>query len=168
MTDARPTSEHVVHPLGEPAPESPQGQPPIIRRAELVAFSLIALTVISVLAVLYVARAFFLPIVAAFVIGTMLSPAAKFLERYRIPRPISAVLIVSAFMLASSLGGLGQKVAAVGELGRKALFVVRMLDRLACQRRDHRRQLHLALIVGGARDTNGRRRADPARLAERR
>ncbi len=96
MTDARPTSEHVVHPLGEPAPESPQGQPPIIRRAELVAFSLIALTVISVLAVLYVARAFFLPIVAAFVIGTMLSPAAKFLERYRIPRPISAVLIVSA------------------------------------------------------------------------
>lgn len=96
MTDARPMSEHIVHPSGEPAPESLQEQPPIIRRTEVVAFSLIALMVISTVAVLYVARAFFLPIVAAFIIGTMLSPAAKFLERHRIPRSISAVLIVSA------------------------------------------------------------------------
>ncbi len=67
-----------------------------IRRSEFVAFALISLLVISVVAVLYVAKAFFLPIVAAFVVGTMLSPAAGFLERRRIPRALSAVLIVSA------------------------------------------------------------------------
>jgi predicted PurR-regulated permease PerM len=32
----------------------------------------------------------------AFIIGTMLSPAASFLERYRIPRAVAAVLIVAA------------------------------------------------------------------------
>ena len=67
-----------------------------IRPSELIAFALVSLLVISVVAVLYVAKAFFLPIVAAFVIGTMLSPAAGFLERRRIPRALSAVLIVSA------------------------------------------------------------------------
>jgi predicted PurR-regulated permease PerM len=35
-------------------------------------------------------------VVMAFVVGTMLSPAAGYLERHRIPRAISAVLIVSA------------------------------------------------------------------------
>src|SRR6202035_152280 len=39
---------------------------------------------------------FFLPVVTAFVVGTMLSPAAGLLERHRIPRAVSAVLIVAA------------------------------------------------------------------------
>ena len=42
------------------------------------------------------AKAFFLPITMAFIVGTMLSPAASFLERYRIPRAVAAVLIVTA------------------------------------------------------------------------
>jgi predicted PurR-regulated permease PerM len=67
-----------------------------IGRAEVTAFALVALLVISVAAVLYFAKAFFLPVVMAFVIGTMLSPAASFLERCRIPRAIGAVLIVAA------------------------------------------------------------------------
>jgi predicted PurR-regulated permease PerM len=46
--------------------------------------------------VLYVAKAFFLPITMAFIVGTMLSPAANFLERHRVPRALAAVLIVSA------------------------------------------------------------------------
>ena len=50
----------------------------------------------AVVAVLYAAKAFFLPVVTAFVVGTMLSPAAGFLERHRIPRAVSAVLVVSA------------------------------------------------------------------------
>ena len=45
-------------------------------------------SIISVVAVLYVAKAFFLPVVTAFVVGTMLSPAAGFLERHRIPRAV--------------------------------------------------------------------------------
>jgi predicted PurR-regulated permease PerM len=79
---------------GKPVPDS-KGEPPIIRRAEVVAFALVALLVICVVAVLYAAKAFFLPVVAAFVVGTMLSPAAGFLERHRIPRAVSAVLIVT-------------------------------------------------------------------------
>ena len=83
-------------PSGQPLPGSKAEQPPVIRRAELVAFALVALLVISAVAVLYAAKAFFLPVIAAFVIGTMLSPAAGFLERHRVPRAVSAVLIVTA------------------------------------------------------------------------
>jgi len=66
----------------------------VVRRAELVAFALVALLIIVVVAVLWAAKPFFLPIVMAFVVGTMLSPAASFLERRHIPRALGAVLIV--------------------------------------------------------------------------
>ena len=79
-----------------PLPDSNLSQPPVIRRAEVVAFALVALLTICVVAVLYVAKAFFLPVVTAFIVGTMLSPAAGYLERRRIPRSVSAVLIVTA------------------------------------------------------------------------
>lgn len=77
-----------------PLPESRAELPPVIRRTEFVAFSLAGLFVICAVAVLYVGRPFFLPVAMAFVTGTMLSPAATFLERHRIPRAIGAVLIV--------------------------------------------------------------------------
>ncbi|HWE06527.1 MAG TPA: AI-2E family transporter, partial [Rhizomicrobium sp.] len=83
-----------------PLPDGRSELPPVIRRADIVAFTLVALLVICLVAVLYVAKAFFLPVVMAFVIGTMLSPAAGFLERHRIPRAVSAVLIVSALSAA--------------------------------------------------------------------
>jgi predicted PurR-regulated permease PerM len=82
--------------VGTPLPDSKAELPPVIRRAEVVAFALVALLVICVGAVLYLAKAFFLPVVTAFVVGTMLSPAAGYLERRRIPRSVSAVLIVAA------------------------------------------------------------------------
>src|ERR1700733_6566912 len=85
-----------VQPAGKPVPESKTELPPVIRRAEVVAFALVALLVITVVAVLYVAKAFFLPVITAFVVGTMLSPAAGFLERRRIPRSVAAVLIVAS------------------------------------------------------------------------
>jgi predicted PurR-regulated permease PerM len=83
-------------PGGTPLAEGKAELPPVIRRAEVVAFALVALLVICVFGVLYLAKVFFLPVVSAFVIGTMLSPAAGFLERHRIPRALSAILIVSA------------------------------------------------------------------------
>jgi predicted PurR-regulated permease PerM len=86
-------------PSGAPLPDSKAEQPPIIRRAEVVATTLVTLLIITVVAVLYVAKAFFLPIVTAFIVGTMLSPAASFLEKRRIPRAVSAVLIVLAVFL---------------------------------------------------------------------
>ncbi|MGA2994255.1 AI-2E family transporter [Bradyrhizobium sp.] len=82
--------------VGARPPDSGSESPRTIRRSEIIAFALISLLIITVVAVLWAAKAFFLPIVAAFVIGTMLSPAAGFLERHRIPRALSAVLIVSA------------------------------------------------------------------------
>jgi predicted PurR-regulated permease PerM len=81
---------------GTPVPDSTGELPPVIRRTEVVAFALVALLIIVVIAGLYLARAFFLPITMAFIIGTMLSPAASFLERYRIPRALAAGLIVAA------------------------------------------------------------------------
>jgi predicted PurR-regulated permease PerM len=85
-----------VQAAGTPLSDSKTEQPLRIRRAEVVAFALVALLVICVVAVLYAAKAFFLPVVTAFVVGTMLSPAAGLLERHRIPRAVSAVLIVTA------------------------------------------------------------------------
>jgi predicted PurR-regulated permease PerM len=87
---------------GAPLPEGKAEPPPVIRRTELVAFALVALLLICVFAVLYVAKPFFLPVVTAFVVGTMLSPAAGFLERHRIPRAVSAVLVVSAVGVGAS------------------------------------------------------------------
>jgi predicted PurR-regulated permease PerM len=67
-----------------------------LRRADVIAFALVGLFVISIIAVLFVAKAFLLPVVMAFVVGTMLSPAANLLERYGLPRGVAAVLIVTA------------------------------------------------------------------------
>lgn len=110
-------------------------QPPLIRRAEVVAFSLVGLLVICVVAVLYVARGFFLPIVTALVVGTMLSPAAKFLERYRIPRPVSAVLIVAAtcaalaFMIALISAPVMEWSTRLPELGSRLKDKFHVFDR---------------------------------------
>ena len=64
-------------------PDSAAQLPPLIRRQEVVAIALVGLLLIAIITVLYFAKAFFLPVVMAFVIGTMLSPAASFLERYQ-------------------------------------------------------------------------------------
>jgi len=79
-----------------PVTDSKFEWPPIIRRQEVVAICLVGLLIICIITGLYLARAFFLPITMAFIVGTMLSPAAGFLERLRIPRAVAAVLIVVA------------------------------------------------------------------------
>ena len=68
----------------------------MIRRTEVVAIALVGLLVICIIAGLYLAKAFFLPMTMAFIVGTMLSPAAGFLERYRFRARVAAVLIVTA------------------------------------------------------------------------
>ncbi|PZA13071.1 AI-2E family transporter [Rhodopseudomonas palustris] len=81
---------------GAPLPDSPDDRPPLIRRTEVVAFALVSLLLIFLIGLLYVGKPFFLPIVTAFVVGTMLSPVASLLERWHVPRGVSAVLIVLA------------------------------------------------------------------------
>jgi len=118
--------------VGTPLPDSKNDLPPVIRRAEMVAFVLVALLVICLVAVLYVAKAFFLPVVTAFVVGTMLSPAAGFLERHRIPRSVSAVLIVTVVgagaifmigLISSPLMEWSTRLPELGSLLREKLHV---------------------------------------------
>ncbi|MBI5129437.1 MAG: AI-2E family transporter [Rhodopseudomonas palustris] len=97
-----------VEPAGAPLPESKEERPPLIRRTEVVAFALATLLIIVIIGLLYVAKPFFLPIVTAFVMGTMLSPAATYIERWRIPRAVCAVLIVAV-----ALAGVGFMVALI-------------------------------------------------------
>jgi predicted PurR-regulated permease PerM len=120
---------------GTPLPESRGELPPVIRRTEVVAFALVALLVICVVAVLYAAKAFFLPVVMAFVVGTMLSPAASFLERYRIPRSVAAVLIVAAlagavtFMVGLISSPLVEWTTRLPELGSRLKDKLHIFDR---------------------------------------
>ncbi|WP_225675750.1 AI-2E family transporter [Bradyrhizobium hereditatis] len=87
---------------GTPVAESKLELPPVIRRQEVVAICLVGLLIICIITGLYLAKAFLLPITMAFIIGTMLSPAANLLEQLRIPRAIAAVLIVAAVSAAAA------------------------------------------------------------------
>jgi predicted PurR-regulated permease PerM len=132
---ASPLRALPVETAGTPVPESKAEQPPVIRRAEVVAFALVALLIIAIVVVLYVARAFFLPIATAFVVGTMLSPAAGYLERHRIPRSVSAVLIVTAacggmaFMLALISAPMMEWSTRLPELGSLLKEKLHIFDR---------------------------------------
>ena len=101
----------------------------------MVAFALVALLVICVVAVLYAAKGFFLPVIMAFVVGTMLSPAAGYLERRKIPRAVSAVLIVSAaaagvaFMISLISSPLMQWSSRLPELGSLLKDKLHIFDR---------------------------------------
>jgi predicted PurR-regulated permease PerM len=119
-----------VEHAGQPLPESREDRPPIIRRTEVVAIALVALLIFTIVGALYVAKPFFLPIVTAFVVGTMLSPAAGFLERRGIPRAVSAGLIVAialagvAFivgLISAPLVTWSQKLPELGSLLREKL-----------------------------------------------
>lgn len=122
-------------PVGKPLSDSKDERPPIIRRAEVVAFALVSLLVICVVAVLYAAKAFFLPIMTAFIVGTMLSPAAGFLERRRIPRSVAAVLIVTtacaglAFMVGLISAPLLEWTKRLPELGSLLKDKLHVFDR---------------------------------------
>src|ERR1700761_9242217 len=139
---------------GTPVPDSKAEQPPVIRRAEVVAFALVSLLVICVIAVLWAAKAFFLPIVSAFVVGTMLSPAASFLERHRIPRAVAAVLIVTSvgagvtFMVGLISAPLIEWSSRLPELGSQLKEKLHVFDRpLALW--------HELQTMVGASDTSG-------------
>ena len=58
------------------------------------AWSLAIVAVIGVAAALYFAREPLVPVVTAFVVGVMLSPAARALEERKVPRLLTAALMV--------------------------------------------------------------------------
>jgi predicted PurR-regulated permease PerM len=124
-----------VEPVGTPLPGSKDERPPLIRRTEVVAYTLVGLLTVVIIAALYVAKPFFLPIAMAFVVGTMLSPAAGFLEQRGVPRPVSAVLIVLlalvgvAFMVGLISSPVIEWSSRLPELGSQLKEKLHALDR---------------------------------------
>jgi predicted PurR-regulated permease PerM len=84
---------------------------------------LVGLLILAVIAALYLAKSLLIPVVSAFVIGTMLSPAATWMQRFRIPRPLAAVLIV--------LGTFGALVLMIGLISAPLLEWTSRLPELA-------------------------------------
>lgn len=135
---------------GTPLPDSHSELPPVIRRTEFVAFALAGLLLIAVVAVLYVGRAFFLPVVMAFVTGTMLSPAANFLEKRKVPRGLAAALIgvavtaVVGFVVALIASPVMEWSSRLPELGAQLKDKLHVFDRPLALWRE------LQTMVGGS------------------
>src|ERR1700735_443238 len=72
---------------------------PEITLRQISAWSLGILAGIGVGFLLYAAREVMLPVVAAFVVGIMLGPAARRLEALHVPRPLVALLLVAGVTL---------------------------------------------------------------------
>jgi predicted PurR-regulated permease PerM len=82
----------------EGAEEIPASRPQDPLR-QISAWALAILAAVAVGFVLYVAREIMLPVVAAFVVGIMLGPAARRLEALHVPRPLAALLLVASVTL---------------------------------------------------------------------
>ena len=122
-------------------PSDEADQPEQIDRLRHIStWSLAALATIAIGAVLYFARELLVPIVTAFVVGVMLSPAARKLEERRVPRALSAALIVIstaliisavAALIATSIAGLAGKLPELGaklQVFRGVLDLVRRME----------------------------------------
>jgi predicted PurR-regulated permease PerM len=70
---------------------------------QMSAWSLTTLAAIGAGFVLYAAREVMLPVVAAFVVGVMLGPAARRLDVLRVPRALAALLLVASLTLIIAL-----------------------------------------------------------------
>ncbi|UPK36566.1 AI-2E family transporter [Bradyrhizobium sp. 186] len=137
---------------GAPLPDNHSELPPVIRRTEFVTFALAGLLLIAVVAVLYIGRAFFLPVVMAFVTGTMLSPAATFLEKRKVPRGLAAALIVIAvtvvagFVVALIAAPVMEWSSRLPELGAQLKDKLHVFDRPLALWRE------LQTMVGGSEE----------------
>ena len=72
---------------------------PSTTRATIVRVSIVGLFVIAVLYTLDFAHAVLIPIVAAVLLATVLSPVVEYLDRRHVPAPIGAALLVVALVL---------------------------------------------------------------------
>lgn len=83
-------------PSPRPAPETEDKQLSSISRDVVVDICIVGLFLVALGAVLYVGKPLFMPLFAAFIVGTTLSPAASWLAERGIPRALGALLIVGA------------------------------------------------------------------------
>lgn len=92
--DAGAAGPPEAEPATAPSLLQTDGNVPIIEGFDLRTIAVIGIFVLATIAALYVAKTLLMPVVAAFVLGTMLAPAATWLQRYKVPRPLGAVVIV--------------------------------------------------------------------------
>jgi predicted PurR-regulated permease PerM len=62
--------------------------------AQVGAVSLVIIATIGVVGALYLGRGLFIPIALALFLNTLLRPFIRYLEKYHIPAPVSAALVV--------------------------------------------------------------------------
>ena len=80
--------------------------PDLIPRDPLRQISTWSLAILATIAIgfaLYVGREILLPVTTAFIVGVMLSPAARRLEALRVPRPLAALFLVVGVTLIIAL-----------------------------------------------------------------
>ena len=108
---------------GRNAPAVEEEEEPLDRLAVVSTVSLTVLAVLATGAALFLMREVLLPIVTAFVVGVMVSPVAKALEKMKAPRAVAATLIVLvtalligfvAALIASPIAELANRLPAIG------------------------------------------------------
>jgi predicted PurR-regulated permease PerM len=86
-------------------------------------WSLVVIAVVAVAAALYFAREPLIPVITAFVVGIMLSPAARALEERKVPRLLTAALMVAltaivigavVALIASPMADLAGRMSEIG------------------------------------------------------
>lgn len=63
-------------------------------RQQAATVSLVVLAILGVVAALYVGRGLFIPIALALFLNTLLRPFIRYLEKYRVPAPVGAAIVV--------------------------------------------------------------------------
>jgi predicted PurR-regulated permease PerM len=121
-----------LRPVGES--QEVVGERRSLQSLDIIAMVSTGLFSLAVIGALVVAKALIMPMVAALIIGTMLSAGATALERYRVPHALSVALMLTAsggtvamaFMLISS--PLLSWMARLPELGPQLREKLRMFD----------------------------------------
>lgn len=105
-------------------------------------WAILGIFFVVAIAALYLGRSILMPVSAALVIGITLSPVQKFAEEYRIPRFLSAALIVSVVVggiwlaIWLSAGPLTEWASKAPELGNAIQEKMRLFDRPLAMLRD--------------------------------
>jgi predicted PurR-regulated permease PerM len=114
----------------QPTPVSPRDPPQVLPHVpvDIRSMSLVVLTVLAILAVLRWASAFFIPLMVALVFSYALSPVVDWLARRKVPRTVSAAVLILGIL--SGMGG------AVYSLADDANALVTSLPQAARKLRD--------------------------------
>ena len=91
----------------EPVPAAtPAEDPPVLPHVAIDVrnMALVVLTAIALVAVLHWARAFFIPLMLGFMLSYALSPIVDALQRLRVPRAISAAVLITVMLGGTAAG----------------------------------------------------------------